>query len=891
MANPPQHSVGDIDAFVRELNAALSRSERSRGQALDRVALAREVPISVQSLYAYLNGTTIPPNDVFERLLDVLGIAGAERGRLATARDNADSARRARRRARSAGRADTAGRPPRQLPADTPHFVGRREELHRLNGMLDGPPHPGTVPIYVLCGGPGVGKTALALRWAHAVADRFADGQLYVNLRGFDPGDRPVPVVQALRALLGALGAEPGSVPGDLDACSALYRGTLAGRRILVVVDNARDADHVRPLLPADPGCALVVTSRGPLPSLVAREGARSITVSTLDDDEAAALLALHVGADRLAAEPAAVASIVERCVGLPLALTIVATRVSLLPDLSLSELAAALDDQGTRLDVLDAGDPLTDVRSVFAWSYRRLADAGARLFRLMAVHPGPDLGIAAVADLAGLSGSAARGALNELVRTSLVQRSATDRYSFHDLLRTYARELVDRTETDADRRAAVARLGDGYAATAAAAMDLIAPHERHRRPSAIRPPAQAPPFVDAGSALRWLDDERANLVAIAPMVGWYPYPVVISQLIYRYLITGGHHGEAETVHANAVRSARGHGDAAGESAALRSLGGSLWLSGRADEAVDRLEASLAISARLTDVEGLARTHNTLGLVFQSRGDQAAAQDQLQRSIIAFRQVGDLAGEGDAQGNLGIVYWGWGRYQEAIDQFGQLRDTAEAMADREGVAIATGNLGNVHERLGRYQEALDHHRAALAVYIETGNRAGHASALTNLGVVHGRLGQPAEAIVHFEQALRRYTELGDAEHEAEVGVNIVLALLELGRVAEAGDRLSRSLRTVGLDDRFPATVHRRLGDALRQLGRTGDARARYELALTQARAAEDRYEEAHAANGLAQILPAGGAVDADQLGRTALRLFTELGVPEAELVRQRLGNP
>jgi NB-ARC domain/TIR domain len=380
--------------------------------------------------------------------------------------------------AKAAARNQPSSAPrPQQLPAAVSHFAGRVEELAMLTGLLrDRADTGGTVVISVIGGTAGVGKTALMVYWAHQVAKRFPDGQLYINLRGFDPSGSVVDSAEAVRRFLDALQVPPDRIPVDLDAQVALYRSQLAGKRMLVVLDNARDSGQVRPLLPGAPTCLVLVTSRSQLTSLIAADGAHPITLDLLTDDEARQLLARRLGADRVAAEPHAVAEIIIRCAHLPLALTLVAARAAVQSHLGLWLLVDELRDTQHLWQTLTGDDPTTNVRVVFSWSYQALSRDAARLFRLLGLHPGPDLAASAAASLAGVAASDVRRLLAELTRASLLVEHTPGRYTFHDLLRAYAADLVHTTDSDEQRHAATQRMLDHYRDTAYTAARLLNP-------------------------------------------------------------------------------------------------------------------------------------------------------------------------------------------------------------------------------------------------------------------------------------------------------------------------------------------------------------------------------------------------------------------------------
>jgi DNA-binding SARP family transcriptional activator len=353
---------------------------------------------------------------------------------------------------------------PRQLPTAPSHFAGRAAELQALTKLVNGAGDAGgTVMISAITGTAGVGKTTLAMYWGHQVAGEFPDGQLYVNLRGFGPTGPPVTSAEAIKGFLTAYQVPSAAVPASLDTLAGLYRSLLAGTRTLVVLDNARDVDQVRPLLPASPGCLVLVTSRNQLAGLVANEGARLVTLDVLPEAEAHELLASRLGSSRVKAEHDAVAELARLCAGLPLALGIAATRAASRPDFALTALAAELRDGQGRLDSLDTGDAAGSLREVFSWSHQQLSHSAGRLFRLMSVHPGPDMSVQAAASIAGIAVPDAQRALSELTSASLVAERSPGRYGCHDLLRTYAAEQATDCDGDVEVRAAMHRMLDHY--------------------------------------------------------------------------------------------------------------------------------------------------------------------------------------------------------------------------------------------------------------------------------------------------------------------------------------------------------------------------------------------------------------------------------------------
>jgi len=418
---------------------------------------------------------------------------------------------------------------PRQLPGTVAHLAGRATELAALNRLLDEADRivPGTAVIGAVSGMAGVGKTTLVLYWAHRAASRFPDGQLYVNLRGFDPSGSPVTPAEAIRRFLVALGICADGIPPDPADLGGLYRSLLAGKRMLIVLDNARDEQQVRPLLPASPHCLVLITSRSQLPGLAATDNARLLPLDVLTEPSAEQLLIDRLGAQRAAAESTAVTDIVCLCARLPLALTIAAANAATRPGLSLASLAAKLRDAQCRLDILDTGDPATSIRAVFSWSIEQLSPAGTGMFRLLGLHPGPDITAAAAASLTGVPVRQALQAISELLRAHLLTEHVSGRFAFHDLLRVYADDQARQSEDAETQIEAVDRMLGHYLLTAYEAAQLYGPpHER----ITIIPSGQGVTlehFADRKQAHTWFEAEYrvlTGVVAVASREGLDDY-------------------------------------------------------------------------------------------------------------------------------------------------------------------------------------------------------------------------------------------------------------------------------------------------------------------------------------------------------------------------------
>jgi DNA-binding SARP family transcriptional activator/tetratricopeptide (TPR) repeat protein len=666
-----------------------------------------------------------------------------------------------------------------QLPPTVSSFTGRRAALRELDTLLAARNQAPAVVISAIAGNGGVGKTALALQWSHQVCDQFPDGQLHVNLRGYDPGE-PLPPGAVLERFIRALGVEPAAIPPSLDERAALYRSALAGRRMLVVLDNAGTADQVRPLLPGTPDCLVVVTSRDDLTGLVARDGAVRIFLDRMTDTEAVDLLRHVLGAARVDREPAAARTLVGLCAGLPLALRVAAERAARRPGAPLSDLVAELSDRAHRLDVLSAADdPYTAVRSVLSWSYRGLPAAAARLFRLLGLHPGHEYDEYAAARLAAISLTEAGRLLDVLLSGHLVERTATGRFHMHDLLRAYAAELAAAEDSDADRTAAQTGLLDHYLGGAALAMDLAVPNERSRRPRVTTSVEPIPPMATAAEAMSWLDTERANLVAAtghAARHGFTGYTTPLSATLWRYFDVGAHHTDASIVHTHALRAAAERGDLSGQANALTNLATGHERQGRYDEARDHLERALRLTREADDRYGEFRAVNSLGIVRWRLGNAGASLDLHRRALALARELGDRSSEAAVLGNLGATYENMGRFEDALPYHRQALLLARAANHRSSEVTTLVNLGAAYQGLGRYEEAGRHYRECLELAREGGNRGIEVAALTGLGDALRLAGEPARALEPYRRALTLAGEISERQKQAKAHAGLGHAL-------------------------------------------------------------------------------------------------------------------
>jgi tetratricopeptide (TPR) repeat protein/transcriptional regulator with XRE-family HTH domain len=742
---------------------------------------------------------------------------------------------------------------PRQLPPAVAGFTGRAAELAALTKILDGAGAPGTVVISAIGGTAGVGKTALAIQWAHQAADRFPDGQLYANLRGYDP-DRPTPPSEALAGFLRALGVGGQDIPPEEDERATRYRSLLAGRRVLVVLDNAGSAEQARPLLPGSPS-AVLVTSRDSLTGLVARDGAMRLDLDLLPLPDAVRLLNGLIG-DRVDADPAATQTLAERCCRLPLALRVAAELAAARPGQSLATLVAELADQQERLDLLDAGgDPRTAVRAVLSWSYQHLDPGTARGFRLAGLHPGADFDPYAVAALTDVTFAQANRTLGALAKAHLVQPTGPGRYGMHDLLRAYATELAATHDGDDGQHAALTRLLDHYLSTAATAMDALYPADRHRRPSVDRAAATpVPPILDVTAARSWLDGELPALTAVTQYAAgrdWAGHATRLSATLWQYLAFGGHYPEAIVIHTSARHAARQEGDCAAEGQAVRALGGIDVHQGHFPQAMASFLEARDLSRQAGDSQGEARALSNLGAVHQEQGRYRQAIGFYEQALSAFREIGDRTGEAITLGNLAFLMGRQGRYEEATRTLWQSVGICREMGNRLSECWALVAIGEVALLHAKHQQADDPLRQGLALARADGYLLYEVRALTIIGDLHRHQGRPGEATDHLREALAMCRELEDRGCEAEV-------LNRLGAVHLA-------------------------------VGQLGDARDQHAAALGLATESGDGYEQARAHDGLGHAYHA--LCDADEASRhwrAALALYSDMGVPEAARVRARL---
>jgi tetratricopeptide (TPR) repeat protein/transcriptional regulator with XRE-family HTH domain len=643
---------------------------------------------------------------------------------------------------------------PRQLPAAMADFTGRTAELAALTAMLGeaGSGALGTVVISAIGGTAGVGKTALALYWAHQVAVRFGDGQLYVNLRGFDPSGSPATPAEAIRGFLDALGVPPERIPPAPEAQAGLYRSLLADRRMLILLDNARDEQQVRPLLPASADCLVLVTSRSQLGGLGAADGARLVCLDVLSHAEAVQLLSARLGTARAAAEPGAVDEIVALCACLPLALVVAAARAAARPRFSLAALAAELTDAVGRLDALDAGDPDSSVRAVFSWSTRQLSAQAARMFGLLGIHPGPDITIPAAASLAALTGADARRLLQGLARAHLITEHVPGRYAFHDLLRAYAAEQAH----DTGRREATARVLDHYLHTAVRANSLLNPTGEPVVLAPPRPGAAAEQPADHWQALAWFEAEHQVLLAAVTLAGGSGFDSHAWQLPWAmgvFLQVRGHWQEWAATQRTALAAATRLGDTAAQALSGRLLALACMNLGDHEQARGHYASSLMLYQRLGNRLGQAKIHQHLGALADRQGRYADALEHAEQELRLYQAIGDKANQAGALNDVGWSHALLGDYRQARAFCRQAVTLCVEVGHRWLEGKAWDSLGYAEHHLGNLAEAAACYQRALSIARDADLRWDQAEALTHLGDTRRAVGELSQARYAWQQAL------------------------------------------------------------------------------------------------------------------------------------------
>jgi tetratricopeptide (TPR) repeat protein/transcriptional regulator with XRE-family HTH domain len=650
---------------------------------------------------------------------------------------------------------------PAQLPAAVVDFAGRDYEISQLDAMLAAGA-PGGMLIAMIEGLGGIGKTTLALHWAHALRSRFPDGALFADLRGYHPTGVPATPSDLLGGFLRALGVAQDAIPPDDASRSALFRSVMDGKRMLLMLDDASDTQQVEPLLPGAAGCLVVVTSRVRLSGLVVRHGARRLCLGGLPAREALALLGGIVGEQRVAAEPAAASELVTRCANLPLALRIVADRAASRPGRPLADLVTGLRSERDRLDALSvAGDANTAVASVFSWSYRALPPAVATAFRLLSLYPGLEPSVPAVAAMLDTGVETARRLLDGLAAVHLIEESGRDGYRLHELVRLYAAERMRDEDSSNATDAVLSRLVTWYLHTADAADRVLLP-QRHRQPLAPAPSLSPLEFTDHTSAMSWCESERPTIVLLVHQAagrGMHDLAWRLPTALWGFLSLRNHWTDLIETHEVALASARAAADRLGQAIALNNLGIAKVNVGRPDHAHTLLCQALVLRKEIDDVWGQAAVSNNLGSLHRGRGEYNTAAAHHDRAIMLFRQVGDQCGEGQAMNNLGSAYLAMGRLDDAIGYYRQALSVLFGVGDLLGQAQTLDSLGSAYQVLADFDAAVDCHLRSVLMFRELGDRSGEAGSLDNLGLALAGDGAAALARDSWQHALALFEEV------------------------------------------------------------------------------------------------------------------------------------
>lgn len=691
----------------------------------------------------------------------------------------------------TARRPEDSSAVPRQLPADVPGFIGRHEELGKLEALLSADGEPAT--LVVVAGTAGVGKTSLAVHFAHRVRARFPDGQLFVNLRGYDPGP-PLTPTAALERFLRALGVPQAAIPAGLEERAALYRTLLAGRRVLVALDNAATAGQVRPLLPGEAGSLAVVTCRGRLSGLSARDGARRITLGLLTEAESVALVNEVTEGYRAGDDPDQVAQLARLCARLPLALRIAAERAAARPHMPLRDLIADLRGESSLWDALSIEDDADAdaVRTVFAWSYRALPPAAARAFRLLGLHPGADFSLGAASALLDEPPERARALLDVLTGAHLLEQTGSARHQFHDLLRAYAADLAASLEEESTQRAALRRAARWYLRTADVAMRAT----QTLRPSVLTDTSDSyeAPFAaaDRKAANDWYVAEHANLLALARAATQAGFDEICWQLAASVQTLQGAHGDTGDrllMGKLGLQAARRLGDPRAEARMLQALGFAQKAAGHSDRALECHREALEIFTAQDDRLGVIEALNSIGLIHLRRRDLDDAAGHFERTAILAGEQDHRAWQAVALDNLARTRLEQGVPSQAIELAGQAtlahRELGTAGAPRLETLIT---LIQAQRESGRLDLAEDSARSAQQL-LESGTR--HAGLEIDIALERAAIalqrGDADGAAELYLNCLRLQHQFSDPSREAATYCGIGETLTVQNRASEAVD--------------------------------------------------------------------------------------------------------
>jgi tetratricopeptide (TPR) repeat protein/transcriptional regulator with XRE-family HTH domain len=674
----------------------------------------------------------------------------------------------------------TARPVPRQLPSAPRWFAGRASELDALQRAEDAAAGDSQAAmVTVIAGAGGIGKTWLALRWAHDHLDWFPDGQLFVDLRGFSPDGDPVDPQVVVRGFLAALGVDPVEMVGGLDELAALYRSQVAGKRMLIVLDNAATADQVVPLLPGTAECTVVITSRLVLSALLRRYGARHVRVGVLAEDDAYTLLAHRLGRDRLVTEPEATTALIRSCGNYPLALSVVASRAQISSEVPVGEFVSELREAG--LDALGDADPTASLPDVLSWSLRSLTVEQRRAFALLGIAPGADIALRAVAHLIDRPRAQARKILRQLEDASLLTRHVRDRYLLHDLVRGYAATTARDSLADEEIDTALRRLVAFYLRTAYASDQVLNPHGLT---VGIGRPASggcSHPSADVAAALAWYDIENLNLLATlqaADARGWHRSVWQLAGALNTYHRRRANYHDVLAVRQIALDAATHLGEHTARILAHRRLGRTLAELGRHEEAIHQLRQALTIAERHDDLDGQAHIHRILALAHGLQDDHAQALDHATQALDLCRSIDNSAWEADARNQVGWHTAHLGDFANAYSHCQAALAMQRQHDNGEAAADALNSLGYIAHHTGHHQQAINHYQQALSAYQALGNTRLATDVLGHLGQSYAALRRHDQAREVWNEALAQYRRNGNTtaadhvQHQLDLLVNI-----------------------------------------------------------------------------------------------------------------------
>ncbi|MFI9848374.1 BTAD domain-containing putative transcriptional regulator [Nonomuraea sp. NPDC051941] len=715
---------------------------------------------------------------------------------------------------------------PRQLPADIVRFTGREDSLNELDLLLSR--ETTAVTTAVVTGAPGIGKTALAIRWGHRRVSYFPDGQLHIDLRGYSPGE-PVTAMQALHHLLHGLGITQDAIPHEMGEREALYRSLLADRRLLLVLDNASGADQIRPLLPGSSHCKVVVTSRDSLRGLAATHDVRTVILDVMSEKEALSLLAAMLGGERVGHETPAVESLARLCGYLPLALRLAAAHLTSQPTLPIGDFVDSLlgDDRLAALDV--QGDPGIGVRSVFERSYQGLMPRHQRIFRMIGLHPGPDIGLDEIIVMTGETHADIGAALDALVNGHLVYRNADGRYVLHDLVWLFAREISQVHDGERARDAALSQLFDWVVHAVNAAMKEIYTTSHDIDPK-CGPSLHEPPLLDGfDAAAAWLDLHYPMLMSAlrySRRHGWNTHAWQLAELLDYFFYLRNRIDdwlEALRLALGAVREDR---DRKGEGRVLNALGMAHLMAGRPRECIGYHQLALDVSREAADLTGEAYALNRIGYSRLWTGEFRQAIADSLRAIDLYRRLRNEHGEMSASATLGIAYLRTGHLMEALSTLRRCLDSDRKIGNRSDEGYTLSLLGEVYDDLGDLTAALDHYQQAVQLNKEIGQCRFEANALSGIGRVYRKQGRLSEAAERHLQALTLIREGGDKTAECEIILDLGHCQLAAGDPGEAltNYQLALDMADDIAEPRLQGLVRRAIADAHHMLGRQEEAK-------------------------------------------------------------------